>query len=121
MDLQKGIPLTILAAVAVLAIVGMVMMYNSETTGWAVQKSYSISKITAPKRTRGLTPAWGQAVAAVKPRRDCYILNTKGALYDADDVGIYITEEQINNLQTCYPYFSLDETQAKGKRCCVGI
>ncbi|MBW3004603.1 hypothetical protein KY310_02120 [Candidatus Woesearchaeota archaeon] len=127
MDLEKSFPMTLLAVVAVLAVVGMVMLYNTGTTGLVVRKSTMYGRAIATpetveqaKKEKGVFTAWGSAIAGVKPRQSCFVLTVQGQQYDLTDVPAYISMDDINNLQKCYPYFSVEDLYTD-KYCCVGI
>ena len=127
MDLEKSLPMTLLAVVAVLAVVGMVIIYNTGTTGLVVRKSSMFGRAIATpetveqaKKAKGVFNVWGSAIAGVKPRQSCYILTVQGQLYDLTDVPAYISMNDINSLQKCYPYFSVDALYTDSY-CCVGV
>lgn len=127
MDFEKNFPMTLLAIVSVLAVVGMVMLYNTGTTGMVTRKSPMYGRaiatpetVEAAKKEKGVFSAWGSAIAGVKPRKSCFVLSIQGELYDLTDVPAYISMDEINNLQKCYPYFSVEELYTD-KYCCVGI
>ncbi|MBW2973063.1 hypothetical protein KY346_01570 [Candidatus Woesearchaeota archaeon] len=122
MDLQKGLPLTILAVVAVLSVVGLVMMYNSGTTGLAVKPSmihaYTRTVIEPGQEKAYQIPAWGHAIKAVRPSKPCHILTVTGEQYSAKDVPAYLSAEEFNDLNKCYPYFDIYATNTD-QVCCV--
>jgi len=118
MDLEKALPLTILAVVAVLSVVGMVLMYNSETTGLAVGRPTSYTRVLATGKEPFKVSTWGHAIAAAKPRQPCHILTSQGELYELSDVPTYLSADQYNDLNVCYPYYDIYETNTD-KVCCV--
>ena len=118
MDLQKGLPLTILAVVSVLAVVGLVLMYNADTTGMVAMRTYGRAILTEAPKTPYQVNAWGQAIKAVKPSNPCFILGIQGEIYEPKDVPVYLSVEQYNNLNVCYPYFDIYATNTD-KVCCV--
>ena len=126
MDLEKSLPMTLLAVVSVLAVVGMVMLYNTGTTGLVVKKPiYGRAVITketieAAKSKAGVFNVWGSAIAGVKPRQSCFVLTVQGQQYDLTDVPAYVSMNELNDLTKCYPYFSVDALYTD-KYCCVGI
>lgn len=125
MDMEKNFPMILLAVVAVLAVVGIAMMYNAGTTGFAVKPMYGRTIATPEaveqaKQQKGVFTSWGSAIAGIKPRQACFVLTVKGQQYDLTDVPAYISINDLNNLQKCYPYFSVEELYTD-KYCCVGI
>jgi hypothetical protein len=121
MDLQKGLPLTILAVVSVLAVVGLFLMYNADATGMVARnnfRTYGRAILTEAPKTAYQVNAWGQAIKAVKPSNPCFILGIQGDIYEPKDVPVYLTVEQYNNLNVCYPYFDIYDTNTD-KVCCV--
>ena len=113
MDLEKSLPMTLLAVVAVLSVVGMVMMYNTETTGSVVAWGRAIATGKEPYRIS----AYGQAIAAAVPRQACSIFGVQGDLYSLKDVPTYITAAKFNDLSQCYPFFSIESANTD-QVCC---
>ena len=118
MDLEKALPLTILAVVAVLSVAGMVLMYNSDATGMAVGRPAVYSRVLATGKEPFKISTWGHAIAAAKPRMPCHILSSQGDLYDLSDVPTYLSADQYNDLSVCYPYYDLYQTNTD-QVCCV--
>lgn len=110
MDLEKSLPMTLLAVVSVLAVVGMVVTYNSDITGnvATAPSPFTYGRAIATGQEKYQISAFGKAIAAMKPRQACKIFGVQGDLYSLEDVPTYISAEKFNDLSTCYPYFSID-------------
>jgi hypothetical protein len=124
MEQSKAIPLVILGIIALIAIIGIVLMFKMSATGGAVSGITTWGRAIAKSSGKSYSPyapTWGKAIAGVEAFKVGTILGQACLVVDKSQAerGI-IPIEAFNDLTTgkCYPYFTGFEQNADSV-CCL--
>lgn len=124
MEQSKAIPLVILGIIALIAIIGIVLMFKMSATGGAVSGITTWGRAIAKSSGRAYSPyapTWGKAIAGVEAFKVGAILGQACLVVDKSQAerGV-IPIDAFNDLTTgkCYPYFTGLE-QNTDAVCCM--
>ncbi|MEM4263777.1 MAG: hypothetical protein QW666_02685 [Candidatus Woesearchaeota archaeon] len=124
MEQSKTFPLVILGIIALIAVIGLVLMFKMSATGGAVGGITTWGRAIAKSSEKAYNPytaTWGKAIAGVEAFKVGSILGQRCLVVDKSQAERgAIPIESFNDLTrgVCYPYFTGFE-QNTDSVCCI--
>lgn len=124
MEQSKAIPLVILGIIALIAVIGLVLMFKMSATGGAVSGVATWGRAIAKSSGRPYSPyvnTWGSAIAGTESFKVGQILGQRCLVVDksqAENGAVPVTAFN-DPTGNCYPYFSGLNEMNTDSVCCL--